>query len=142
MKYSIPMVLMITCLLSACAATPHQRAQDGGQSTAITMANAQQIVKGMSSAEVIVLMGGGPNMREDDGDGEVWVYSMISSTSKASSSKGGVSALILRSAGVGVGGQYSQAASSTTSSQKTLTVIVHFDADKKVKSVKSLSTHF
>lgn len=94
----------------------------------LTVAKAQsQLNKGMSGDEVVGVMGS-PNIVTNDKDGnETWVYDKISTEHVSASSNGGLSILL-----AGLGGR-SAAASST---QKTLTVIVKFDKNKKVSDIK------
>ena len=96
----------------------------------ITVAKAQREIRiGMSSAEVIEVLGA-PNMvTTDDKRRETWVYDKISSN--ISSSQTGVWLLIV-------------GANSTerTQSQRTLTIIVKFDENGKVRDFAYRSSAF
>ena len=91
----------------------------------LTVAKAQsQIRVGMSSTEVVEVLGS-PNMvTTDDQHRETWIYDKVSTSVQSSSSMKGVWFLI-------VGGQSNTG--SRTSSQKTLTIIVKFDNNNKVR---------
>lgn len=103
----------------------------------ITVAKAQaELKKGMSSASVIEVMGS-PNIISTNDDGnEVWVYDKIS-TQKASQS-GSVGTGLIPS--LIVGG--SMSSNSSASSQRTLTIIVKFDENKKVKDIAYHTSRF
>ena len=78
----------------------------------------------MSSAEVITVLGS-PNIVTTDSDRrETWVYDKISSETAYSQNSVGGSILI-------IGGMSSSGSKSTT--QKTLTVIIKFDEQSKVR---------
>jgi len=87
----------------------------------MTVAKAQREIKiGMSSTEVVEVLGS-PNMiTTDDQRRETWVYDRISTN--VSSSQSGVWLLIV-----------STGSASRTSNQRTLTIIVKFDENSKVR---------
>ena len=114
-KLLLVICLAITPLLNACTtANPVNEEQ-------ITVAKAQREIKiGMTSAEVVEVLGS-PNMvTTDDKRRETWVYDRVSSSVSQSSS--GVWLLIA--------GASSARASS---SQRTLTIIVKFDENNRVR---------
>ena len=103
----------------------------------LTVAKAQNsLKKGMSSAEVIEIMGS-PNIISTNKEGnEVWVYDKISTQSASQSSGVGlgfIPALFIK------GGNSS---SSNVSSQRTLTIIVKYDSNKKVKDISYHTSRF
>jgi outer membrane protein assembly factor BamE (lipoprotein component of BamABCDE complex) len=112
-----------------------------GQGDKLTVGTVQREIKvGMSSAEVVSVLGS-PNMVTTDSERrENWVYDKISTSRVYSSSAGGVSALILGGAlvggglaGGGVGGGYSSSAGASSTSQRTLTIIIKFDKNSQVR---------
>lgn len=89
----------------------------------------KEIKKGMSGAEVASALGS-PNIVSTDDDGnEVWIYDKISSSVSTSSTYG---TLIL------IGGSNRR----RNSQQKTLTVIINFDENKRVKDFKYHTSRF
>jgi len=100
----------------------------------------KEIKKGITGAEVASILGA-PNIVTTDERGcEVWIYDKISTdVSYSRSSVGGGLALLFGvgggsggvGGGPGVGGDSSAGASSKT--QKTLTVVIKFDENKKVR---------
>ena len=91
----------------------------------MTVAKAQREIKiGMSSAAVIETLGT-PNMvTTDDERRETWVYDRVSTNIQSSSSQNGVWLLLFAA------GNKNQ---KVTSSQRTLTIIVKFDKNNKVR---------
>lgn len=100
----------------------------------LTVAKAQtEIKKGMSGAQIVESLGA-PNMVSTDENGnEVWVYDKISTVSAVSESAGG-GGLILFGAAGGSGAKMTN--------QRTLTIIVKFDKNKKVRDFAYQSTSF
>jgi len=114
-KLLLVICLAITPLLNACTtANPVNEEQ-------ITVAKAQREIKiGMTSAEVVEVLGS-PNMvTTDDKRRETWVYDRVSSNVQSSS--GGAWVLFM-------GG----ASESRTQNQRMLTIIVKFDENSKVR---------
>ena len=114
-KLLIAMCLAVTPLLTACTTGDPVREEQ------MTVAKAQREIKvGMTSAEVVEVLGS-PNMvTTDDKRRETWVYDKVSSN--VSSSGSGVWLLF-------VGGESSR----QTRNQRTLTIIVKFDENNRVR---------
>jgi outer membrane protein assembly factor BamE (lipoprotein component of BamABCDE complex) len=111
------------------------------QGDKLTVGTVQRQIKvGMSSADVVSVLGS-PNMVTTDSKRrENWVYDKISTERVFSTSSGGVSTLILGGAlvggglvGGGVGGGYSSGAGAGSTSQRTLTIIIKYDENSKVR---------
>ena len=133
-------VLIAIAILSAlgfAACTTVQDNRNNLQSTQdreMTVGNVQrEIHKNMSGAEVAEVLGSPNVVTKDDGDDETWVYDKIATEVSYSSSQ---NAMFLILGGVA---NQSGAASVT---QKTLTVVIKFDANKKVKSFSYHSSKF
>ena len=125
----ILLIIPIICMLGACqTAEQHAKSVSAGQEVSgsrLTVAKVQaEIKKGMSGAGVVSVLGS-PNMISTDDQGrEVWVYDKISTMSVASSDAGGFSLLLL-----GV----NSSSGATSTSQRTLTIIIKFNKNKKVR---------
>lgn len=124
-------------LLSGCQSAGEQAAsvraaQDGDQR--LTLGTVQREIKvGMSSSQVAEVLGA-PNMvTTDDDRHEVWVWDKVATNNAYSRSEGGVGLLILGVAG-------GSGASST--SQRTLTIIVKFDGQNQVRDFLYRSSSF
>lgn len=127
-------LLLSTAVLTFVGCTsPSEVAKDDEKAT-MTVGVAQRSIKvGMSGAEVAQAMGS-PNIVSTDEQGcEVWIYDRISSTVQ-SSNAGGYFTLIF----AGVSGS----SSASKSSQSTLTVIVKFDKQGKVRDLAYHSSKF
>lgn len=122
-------VLGASVLMSACAATNYD-----AQAENMTVAKAQREIKiGMSSAEVVEVLGS-PNMVTTDAKRrETWVYDRVSTNVQSSSSGVGVWLLVF---GAGKDDQR------VTSSQRTLTIIVKFDEKNLVRDFSYRTSAF
>lgn len=112
--------------------------QEGAQGNKLTVGVVQkEIRKGMSGAEVVEALGS-PNIVSTDEQGrEVWVYDKIS-TEKVQSEDSvfgtGYGSLLF----LGYRGNLE----SSSTSQQTLTVIIKFDQDKKVRDFAYHTSRF
>jgi outer membrane protein assembly factor BamE (lipoprotein component of BamABCDE complex) len=124
--------------------------QSGIQGEKLTVGTVQRSIKeGMSGAEVIEVLGS-PNIVSTDEKGrEVWVYDKISTDQVYSTSSGGIGMLILGGGGghgggggAGVGGKYGSGSGAQSTSQRTLTIIIKFNDQKKVRDFAYHSSSF
>jgi len=103
----------------------------------LTVAKAQNELKaGMSSAKVIEIMGSPNIISTNDEGNEVWVYDKVSTQNASQSGSigtGFIPSLL-------VGGNSSS--SSSASSQRTLTIIIKYDKNKKVKDIAYHTSRF
>ena len=120
--------------------------QQGLEGDKLTVGSVQREIRhGMSNSEVAQVLGSPNIVSTDDKGREVWIYDKISTDKVYSTSRGGVGALIL---GVGnaLGGfasgstEYEAGAAST--SQRTLTVIIKFDEQGKVRDFAYHTSRF
>ena len=123
-------------LLAGCQSAGYHLDQVRGEQSdkALTVGRVQKEIRvGMTNTEVVEVLGS-PNMvTTDEERREVWVYDKIATESAQSSNSGGINILIL-----GVRG--SSGASST--SQRTLTVVVKFDKQNKVRDFAYQTSRF
>lgn len=131
-KNSLFLKLLTVFLLAGCASASYQRKDvqdDSGDK--VTVGTVQkEIKKGMSGAEVAAALGS-PNIVSTDEQGrEVWIYDKIATDRVYSKSDAGIGFLTSGSSG----------ASST--SQRTLTVIIKYDQDKRVREFAYHQTKF
>ena len=129
--------LALVCLvaLSGCASARSLRndVQDNGKNS-LTVGKVQRDIKlGMPSAQVAEILGSPNVVTTDENRCEVWVYDKVASDVTYSQS-GGSWTLIL------FGSSKDSAASSST--QRTLTIIVKFDKDGKVRDFAYNSSKF
>lgn len=140
-------VLLAGCQTAGEHAAAVRQMQDADR---MTVGKVQREIRvGMTSAEVVEVLGS-PNMvTTDDRRRENWVYDKISTDTAYSSSSGGVSALILGGGpiGAGFGGGLGSAgvsgsAGARSTSQRTLTVIIKFDESSRVRDFSYRSSSF
>jgi outer membrane protein assembly factor BamE (lipoprotein component of BamABCDE complex) len=142
--YFIP--FLVIALTGGCTTGYHQSKLQSTKEREMTVGVVQKEIRvGMSQADVAEALGS-PNIVTKDNDGqETWVYDKIASEASYSNSRGGIGG----GAGAVVGTvltlgliNYSQSSGATSSTQKTLTVIIKFDEASKVKSFSYNSTKF
>jgi len=139
--------LTLFVLIAGCVTTEqHQQNLHSTNEREMTVGIVQKEIRvGMSQADVATALGS-PNIVTKDSSGkETWVYDKIATEASYSQSSGGIGGgagagaiispvLVLG----GIGGGYSKRAGATSTTQKTLTVIIKFD-DKQL--VESFSYH-
>lgn len=113
-------------LLAGCStAGRHRQAVQDSAGDRLTVGTVQRQIKvGMSSAEVAEVLGAPNVVSTDEERREVWIYDKIATETAYSTNEGGVNLLIL-----GVTG----ASGAHATSQRTLTVIIKFDKEGKVR---------
>ncbi len=136
------LVLCAVIPLTACTASQHAAEVRAGDGERLTVGTVQrEIVLGMSGADVAAALGS-PNIVSTDEDrNEVWIYDKISSDVTYSRSSGTVVGLIFAGGGGGLGSGTSSSGARSTS-QRTLTVIINFDADSRVADFSYHSSRF
>ena len=108
----------------------------------LTVAKAQGEIKiGMSSADVIGVMGSPNIISTDDQRREVWVYDKISTQVAYSKSSAGIGGLIFGAVG-GALGSVSVEGGTSSKSQRTLTVVIKYDENKKVRDLAYHTSSF
>ena len=126
MKTNLILLIMYTAAIfmgtMGCSADYHVgEVQKGLQGDKMTLGTVQREIKiGMSSAAVAEALGSPNVVTTDEQRREVWVYDKIATDVAASG--GGWTLLLL-----------GQSAGAASKSQRTLTIIIKFDEDKKVR---------
>jgi len=130
-------LLPVVLIAAGCSTAPQHRAdvQDDSADRVTVGVVQKDIYVGMPGSAVIESIGS-PNVVTTNADrNEVWVYDKIATDVAYSNSEGGVLGLIFGPLGSGggvVAGAGRQSSGATSSSQRTLTVIINFDGDKRV----------
>jgi outer membrane protein assembly factor BamE (lipoprotein component of BamABCDE complex) len=137
MKKLIGVVLLPIILAGCVSAGDHRREVQDDTGDRLTVGTVQkEIREGMSGAEVAAVLGSPNIVSTDEERREVWIYDKVATDYVQSSSSGGISALILgfgsEAAGLG-SGSYNKSAGASSRSQRTLTIIIKFDHDSKVR---------
>ncbi len=151
LQLAIVFSLLIGVSMSGCmTAAEHQRSLSSTQEREMTVGIVQKEIRvGMSQADVATALGS-PNIVSRDSDGkETWIYDKIATEASYSKDTGGAgglaggggiagSALIL---GI-LTGSYSRDAGASSTTQKTLTVIIKFNKDSKVETFSYHASKF
>jgi len=124
------LILVLVLLISACT----HPVSVGPNATNLTVGKVQgEIKEGMAASAVAIILGSPNIVTTDENRREVWIYDKVSSNSVNTTNSGYGTLIIL-------GANTSQSESTTT--QKTLTIIIKFDKDKKVRDFAYNYTQF
>ena len=142
LKY-IAAAILVASVSAGCSATHHagdvRGANDADRVTVGTVQ--KEITLGMSAAGVAEALGSPNIVTSDDQRQETWIYDKISSEVTYSRSSGTIVGLLFGGSGGGAGVGSTSAGASATS-QRTLTVIIKFDADDRVRDFSYHSSRF
>lgn len=138
MKFALIIGGLLSTLLAGCmSAAQHRQAVQDDTAERVTVGTVQkEIHVGMSSADVASVLGSPNIVSTDDQRREVWIYDKVATDYVHSSSSGGISALILGWGSQVAGGAapgYSASSGAASTSQRTLTIIIKFDKEGKVR---------
>lgn len=139
--------VLLAALLAGCTtADEHRAAVRGEEAERLTVGKVQREIRvGMSGAEVIRVLGSPNIVATDDQRREVWTYDKVSTETVYSESRAGVAALILGGGGSAgaLAGPHAEAGSGArTTTQRTLTIVVRFDANGYVRDFAYHATQF
>ena len=135
MNFKFQNAIVLTLLLSACMTAPqHREAVQDTSGDRVTVGNVQREIKiGMSGVDVAKVLGSPNIVTTDDERREVWIYDKFSTDTTVSADSGFGTLIILGTSSV-------SGSSSTT--QRTLTVIIKFDKEKKVRDFAYHTSRF
>ena len=121
-------------LYGCSTASSHMKAVKSDAADRITVGKVQREIRiGMPSSQVIEALGSPNIVSTDENRLEVWVYDKMATDVSYSNNDGGVWLIL------GTVGSSSGAASKT---QRTLTIVIKFDVDKKVRDFAYHSSSF
>ncbi len=138
MKLFVILSPLVLVMLAGCqTAAQHRSAVQNEEGDRVTVGKVQREIRvGMSSADVIQVLGSPNIVSSDDQRRESWIYDKVATDKAYSTSSGGISALIL-GVGAGVLGQLApgvtNSAGASSTSQRTLTIIIKFDSNATVR---------
>ena len=143
-------VAVCVAVCGCMSASEHQQSLGSTKEREMTLGIVQKEIRvGMSQADVATALGS-PNIVTKDAQGqETWIYDKIATEASYSSSSAGASgavggggfagpALLLG----GVGGNVNRQAGASSSTEKTLTVVIKFDQNGAVSSFTYHSSTF
>ena len=132
--------------LTGCmSADQHRAAVEDNVVGRLTVGLVQKDIRtGMSGADVATVLGSPNIVTTDDQRREVWVYDKIASTVVQSASGLSFSPFILGTGSVlgAASGHASQSAGATSRSERTLTVVIKFDEQKRVRDFAYHASQF
>lgn len=138
--------LLISVVTGCQTASVHKEQVQDDSTDRVTVGKVQREIRiGMSGAEVAQVLGSPNIVSTDEERREVWIYDKIATDRVYSESRGGVSALILGWGGSVAGaasGNVSSSAGASSTSQRTLTVIIKFDKEGKVRDFAYHTSRF
>lgn len=136
--------LLVTAAIAVagCSATQHRAEVQDDTPDRVTVGTVQREIRvGMASADVAAILGA-PNIVSTDAERrEVWIWDKVSSEVTYSRSGGVVAGLVIGGSGGGAGGG-SRSAGASHSSQRTLTVVVKFDGNDRVRDFSYRTSSF
>ena len=146
MKIELALGLSLVFLTGCMGAAQHKAAVQDDSADRVTVGKVQKEIRvGMSGAQVAEALGSPNIVSTDEERREVWIYDKIATDTAYSTSSGGISALILGwggSVGGGAAPGYRGSAGARSQSQRTLTVIIKFDHDKRVRDFAYHTSRF
>ena len=128
-KYSLVLILLF---LSGCASASYQRQQvQDDKGDRLTVGTVQRkITIGMPDSDVAQILGAPNIVTTDENRREVWIYDKIATDVVYSTSDSGIKFLTVGSSGA------------KSTSQRTLTIVIKFDDNKKVRDFAYNSSSF
>ena len=143
---------MVICLgTSGCmSAGKHREAVRDDSTDRISVGTVQrEIHKGMSSADVVSILGS-PNMVTTDNERrETWVYDKVATEQVYSASQGGLGGLLGGLVGGAAGGlvgggsgSFERGSGASATNQRTITIIIKFDENGKVRDYSYRQSSF
>ena len=146
MKAIYPLLLASIVAGGCTTASQHRANVQDDTTDRVSVGTVQrEVYIGMTGAEVITAIGS-PNIVSTDANrDEVWVYDKLATDVSYSNSESGVLGLIfdpIGSAGAGAVGNKRYSAGASSTSQRTLTVIINFDENKRVKDFAYHTSRF
>jgi outer membrane protein assembly factor BamE (lipoprotein component of BamABCDE complex) len=134
MKKMAALLVSLVLLAGCSSASSHLKSVKSDAGDRVTVGKVQREIRiGMPSAQVIEVLGSPNIVSTDENRLEVWVYDKIATDISYSSNAGGVWLIL------GAVGGNSGAAST---SQRTLTIVVKFDANHQVRDFAYHSSSF
>jgi len=125
-------LLLGILFLAGCASASYQRQQvQDDKGDRLTVGTVQRKISiGMPSADVAQILGAPNIVSTDENRREVWIYDKIATDVVYSTSDAGIKFLTVGSSGA------------KSTSQRTLTIVIKFDDDKKVRDFAYNSSSF
>jgi hypothetical protein len=147
----LAMSLLLAVVVGGCmSAAMHQKSLGSTAEREMTLGVVQKEIRiGMSQADVATALGSPNIVTRDSTNKETWIYDKIATEVSYSRDAGGMGIIGLLIGGGsavagagGAGGTYSKEAGASSSTQRTLTVVIRFDAKGLVESTSYHASKF
>ncbi len=140
-------LLPVVLIAAGCSTAPQHRAdvQDDSADRVTVGVVQKDIYIGMPGSAVIAAIGSPNVVTTNEDRNEVWVYDKFATDVVHSESSGGVWGIIfgpIGSAGSAAFGNARQSSGATSTSQRTLTIVIRFDAEHRVSDFAYHSSRF
>jgi len=140
-------LLPVVLIAAGCSTAPQHRAdvQDDSADRVTVGVVQKDIYIGMPGSAVIAAIGSPNVVTTNEDRNEVWVYDKFATDIVHSESSGGVWGIIfgpIGSAGSAAFGNARQSSGATSTSQRTLTIVIRFDADHRVNDFAYHASRF
>ena len=134
-KSILGVFMLVSVLFSGCmSAAQHQRSLSSTQEREMTLGIVQKEIRvGMSQSDVATALGSPNIVTRDSSDKETWIYDKMATEASYSKSHGYGTILILG---------FSRDAGAVSTTQKTLTVVIKFNAKSLVESFSYHASKF
>ncbi len=127
-------MLCIMFLAGCSTADSHLRSVKSDSADRVTVGKVQREISiGMPSSKVVEALGSPNIVTTDENRQEVWVYDKVATDVTYSNSGGGVWLLI---------GEVGGSSGAASTSQRTLTIVIKFDKENKVRDFSYHSSSF
>ena len=134
MKARIVLAGIFALTMIGCSTVDHRSNLHSVKEQEMTVGKVQKEIRvGMSGAQVAEALGSPNIVTKDDGGDETWVYDKIATEASYSENSSGLFLILY-------GSSSRSGAAATT--QRTLTVVIKFDANSKVKSFSYHASKF
>ena len=133
--YKLFSTMLCIMFLAGCStADSHLRSVKSDSADKVTVGKVQREISiGMPSSKVVEALGSPNIVTTDENRQEVWVYDKIATDVAYSNSSGGVWLLI---------GEVGGSSGAASTSQRTLTIVIKFDKENKVRDFSYHSSSF
>lgn len=140
-------LLPVVLIAAGCSTAPQHRAdvQDDSADRVTVGVVQKDIYVGMPGSAVIAAIGSPNVVTTNEDRNEVWVYDKFATDVVHSKSSGGVWGIIfgpIGSAGSAAFGNARQSSGATSTSQRTLTIVIRFDAERRVSDFAYHASRF
>jgi len=145
MSFRIPTIVAVCAAmaLTACInASQHRKDVQDPAGDRLTVGTVQKEIRlGMTGVEVAEVLGSPNIVQTDELRREVWIYDKIATDVAYSRSGGSIIGLAFGSGGGGMGGGSADSGARSTS-QRTLTVIIKYDENSRVRDFAYHASRF